>query len=316
MPPVPSTGLAAALGIDAGTSATRWRLVDAGGATVAEGEVRPLSGIMLVDKASEADALAAVAALAEAVAAKGSPGAIVAGVTGLSAESAAAGRLGETLAGAIGLARERVRVVDDMHVCYRGLFRPGEGILVYAGTGSIAYHLTAAGEVVRAGGHGYLIDDAGGGFWIGRQGLKRILRERDECLPPSTLARFAEPTIGRSWEEGRGFIYGGGRGAVASLAPLVAEAAKAGDAAAARILEEAGAELARLARVLIGRLGSLPVALAGGAARLGPLLWDGFQAGLPQAIRAEPHERPPVEAAARLALEQLDAIAAPVQSMR
>ena len=76
------------LGVDAGGTATRWRLAAGGGAPVAGGAVEPLSGHIYSPEA-EARARAIVAALAEAATAHGRPAAIVAGVTGLAPDAPA-----------------------------------------------------------------------------------------------------------------------------------------------------------------------------------------------------------------------------------
>ena len=286
MPTHQATELTSILGIDAGTTATRWLLLDRSRSTVAAGEVPALSGLLLVEPETTSKAHAIVATLCQAVRPHGRPAAVVAGVTGLSVSS------------------DAVTVVDDMHICYRGAFAPGEGIVVYAGTGSIAYHIALDGSVLRAGGHGYLIDDAGGGFWIGREALSRILRARDAGDPPSPLARALEPAIGAAWDRTRTFIYGGGRAAVAALVPMIVSAADSGDGEAASILDRAGAELARLATLLLDRLGERPVALAGGVAAHKRVRASVLQA-LPASVRVTHHRLPPVDAAARLALELL-----------
>ena len=54
----------------------------------------------------------------------------------------------------MGLAARRAVLDNDMHVAFASAFGPGEGVLVYAGTGSVAYHETAAGVAVRVGGYG------------------------------------------------------------------------------------------------------------------------------------------------------------------
>src|SRR3989454_9289676 len=50
-------------------------------------------------------------------------------------------------------------------------FGTGPGILVNAGTGSIAYARDPAGELHRAGGDGWQLGDEGGGYWLGGRAL-------------------------------------------------------------------------------------------------------------------------------------------------
>ncbi len=87
---------------------------------------------------------------------------------------------------------------------------------------------------------------------------------------------------GADWPSVRQAVYGSERGAIGRLALAVAEAATAGDGPALAILEAAGRELAGFARAMEARLGArLPVALAGGAARLHPIIFQGFAEALP-----------------------------------
>src|SRR5688572_27615913 len=64
------------------------------------------------------------------------------------------------------------------------------GIVVVAGTGSIAYGRNAAGKAARAGGWGYLLGDEGGGFWIGRAALSAVVRQFDGRGPTTTLTEM------------------------------------------------------------------------------------------------------------------------------
>ncbi len=310
-----------ALGIDAGGSSTRWVLRRGDGPEASEelarGRLAPLSGLsFLAGEGSDGERAAQSVVdalhddvrsrLHERTGADRALDAVYAGVTGLSDGDAAATALRTMLSARLNVAEERVRVVNDMALAYRCAFRPGEGVLVYAGTGSIAVHVDGDGVLHRAGGHGYLIDDAGGGFWIGRHALRAVLREADRRGEPASgaLADAIYAELGsRDWPAIRRRVYGGGRSGIAALVPAVRHALAAGDPAAAAIVTAAGRELARLADVLAARLGgALPVALAGGASGLGAPLRKAVVASLPPGTRVHVAERTPVEAAARLAL--------------
>ena len=179
------------------------------------------------------------------------------------------------------LPADKVFVAEDMWIAYLSYFALGEGILVYSGTGSIGYYLSEDKDVIRVGGRGNLIDDGGSGFWIAREALKSVLRDRGgearEGWTTTLGTCLAAALGGTDWNVVRSFVYGGDRGKIGSLARAVGEAAKADDATALRILREAGVELARLANALIKRLGPRPVALVGGSARLHPVLSDAFR---------------------------------------
>lgn len=292
------------LGLDAGGSGIRWLLADGAGGELGRGTTTS-TGEHLLDGRALANNRRHLEALLSDVLKVARPEAAVAGMTGVNPATPGARELERVLARALGLAEGAVSVVDDMRIAYAAAFEPGEGVLVYAGTGSIAYHLTRAGEVVRSGGHGYLIDDAGAGFWIGKQGLKQTLRWRDEGVELSNklLARSIFRALGSEcWEEISAEVYGGGRPRVAALAPAVGRAAHEGDEAARTILQRAGEELARLAELVARRLpGSVPVAFAGGISSLSPLLTGSLRNALPDGTLYRPVTREPVEAAAYLA---------------
>src|SRR5690606_27623217 len=208
--------------------------------------------------------------------------------------------------------------LGDVVTAYLAAFEPGQGVLVYAGTGSVALHMTRNGTITRAGGHGYLVDDAGGGYWIGREALKRVLRRADASgsPPAGNLATAVYRELGGSdWPTLRATIYGGGRSRLASLTPLVAHAADRGDPDALAVLDAAGNELARLANVVTGRLGQLlPIALAGGVAACGRPLLGALRAALPITVDFSVAAMRPVEAAARLASRLRDGtVSVPVQ---
>ncbi len=296
---------AAALGLDCGASSSKWCVMDDRGHVRAEGRVAPVSGLDLAGERRGA-ALAALAEVADLATPFGVRAAWV-GVTGLSAGSAEAAVVSDTLAAALQLGPAQVRVEGDLDLAYLAHFPPGAGVLVYAGTGAIAYHLTPQGGVLRAGGYGPLLGDEGGGFAIGRAALRHLLLHADgvgEAARGPLAERVFAAAGGRDWPTLRAYAYGGGRAAIAALAPLVGEAARAGDPGAVAILEGAGRDLAALAGTLLRRTGPLAVALAGGALRAHPRVAQACAEalpGVPLEVRDVPHER----AAARLALEHL-----------
>lgn len=195
---------------------------------------------------------------------------IHAGVTGLTETAPAAAVIRAMLSEAIGVPPANIRVESDIALLARRTFKPGEGYLIYAGTGSVGAYLTPEGEVVTVGGKGILIDDAGGGAWIALAGLRAVLR-REEEEPGAGFAtilgrELTEEMGGSDWDTIRALVYGGDRGTVGLLALAVARAAKRGDAVAIDILREADRELMRLAEVLKKRFGDKRVVVRGRAA--------------------------------------------------
>jgi glucosamine kinase len=294
------------LGIDAGGSSTRWLLRDQAGKELGEGTAGPITGHVFTPADLDATVGRLRALLAEA-ASVARPDAVVAGITGFHPQAGPSEALAQTIADSLGLERSRVSLVHDMHIAYASVFEPGAGVLVYAGTGSVAFHVTSSGRSLRVGGYGYLIDDAGAGYWIGHQGIRQTMRWADEGSDTSRhpLARAIYEELGSNgWEDMVVTVYGGGRQRVAALAPAVAAAAAEGDEAAVAILRQAGEELARLGKLLFRRVGSpLPVAFAGGISRLSPIVNESLRAALPAGTSVEEATVEPVSAAVRLAVE-------------
>jgi glucosamine kinase len=275
----PESGLG--LGIDAGGTQTRWALARADGSVLAEGQVAGLSALQMGSAAGRHTVYANFAALAKAVLVHGRPSRISAGLTGFGGDGE---QLQRWLAELLGLTARAVTLCNDIEIAYRASFAPGEGYLVYAGTGSIGAWIDSEGQFHRAGGRGVVLDDGGGGFWIAREALRHIWRAEDERPgswrdSPMACAVF-EHIGGSDWSLSRHFIYGQERGEVGKLALAVAASAEA-DPVAARILTEAGQELARLALALAARFGPRPVVLAGRASELHPLILASMRAALP-----------------------------------
>lgn len=290
------------LGIDGGASSSKWAVLDATGTVVAQGRTAPIIG-HLFNKEMQAQVWAALETLLSEISPY-APTAVVAGITGLDAGTPEAQQLAERIQQVLGLSATRVWVFNDMDLVYRAHFAPGEGLVVYAGTGSVAYSIAPDGTVYRAGGHGYLIGDEGAGFWIGKTALRHLMRWHDAGLDTTSypLARHLYAVLGgRDWPRIREYVYGGGRQAVAALAPAVGRAAEEGDETATQVLLQAGRELADLALTLRHRLGPLPVVLCGGALQVSPLIEQGAR----ELIELSVQYASSAEAAARMALDIL-----------
>jgi len=131
-----------------------------------------------------------------------------------------------------------------------------EGIVLVAGTGSIACGVNAQGGAIRAGGWGHIIGDEGSGYDIGRQALVRGVKAwegRDK--PTVLLAKIMEYIKVDSPDGVIGFVYhpAGGKTAMAALSEVVAAAALEGDAVAREILVAAADALAGLVESVISR---------------------------------------------------------------
>ncbi len=152
---------------------------------------------------------------------------------------------------------EQLTVTHDAMIALAGATAGDPGIIVIAGTGSIAFGRNAAGRTARAGGWGYVFGDEGGGFDIARQALRAALRQEEGWGPSTSLhARLMEASDLTSANDlmHRFYTPEWPRPRIAALARLVDEAAGDGDSIARDILHHAAEELARIAEAVRGQL--------------------------------------------------------------
>ena len=295
----------AALGIDAGASSTAWCLLAEDGLELAHGKAPPLTGHIFSDSERDLN-LGHLRTIMREASAHGVVKAVIAGITGLHKDTEAQRAFTQEAARVLSLTPDNIYFDNDLQILYTALFEPGEGIVLYAGTGAVAYHETAQGKRETAGGYGYLVDDGGAGFWIGQQALRWLLREHDRSgVSDQLLGKELYSVLGSShWPTMMEHIYSHGRAGVTALVLGVSRAADQGDEAALAILVAAAKELADLLRRLQLRLNKdLPIAFAGGLSNSEHLV---------HALRLELAEIPfevaniqAERAAAKLALERL-----------
>lgn len=182
--------------------------------------------------------------------------------------------------------RQRVRIENDARIALVAGAPEGHGIVVVAGTGSIAYGVDPAGQSARSGGWGSLLGDEGSAFWLGHAAVRHGIRAADGRGPETTLYRRICEKIGVEVPADLvGWFYDQDlpRNRVAELAGLVEEAAAEGDEAAEGLLDQAAWHLASAARAVARQLSfsaRYPLVLAGGAFRACPSLYRRLEAGL------------------------------------
>ena len=165
-----------------------------------------------------------------------------------------------------------VRVTHDAAIALEGALAGEPGVIVIAGTGSIAYGRNVAGQDARAGGWGYVFGDEGGAFDIVRQALRAALRFEEGWGPRTALRNvlLLEASGAENANELMHWAYRDDypRDRVAAWAPLVETAANAGDSVAAEILRGAAQSLAMFAsavrRQLFHEGAAAAVSYAGG----------------------------------------------------
>ena len=162
-----------------------------------------------------------------------------------------------------------IEIVGDMVITLHAAFGSRPGIIVIAGTGSIAYGRNLKGKTARAGGWGFAVSDEGSGHWIGRAAVSEALRAGDQSEDLSPLLQ----AIMKVWniENHDALVLAASASPApdfAALFPAVLAAANSGNVLAEGLLRRAGAELATLAKIVLGRLSfdadTVPVAMSGG----------------------------------------------------
>jgi glucosamine kinase len=254
------------LGLDAGGTSTRWALADTSGTIVQEGSTGTLSGLMLSSPEGRAQFRQVLMDLGESMANK--PQRVVMGLTGAGAGSSSE-LCTDYATQAFALPHSAIALRSDMALVHQAHFQPGAGHVLYAGTGSYASFLAADGQLHRVGGRGALLDDAGGGFWIGCEALRQVWRDEEDGIKPERgeMARAVFAQIGSdAWTATRALVYhqslANTRGGIAQLTRAVAQVAGV-DADAQALLSRAGTELARLGAASLRRFGGHEVVLAG-----------------------------------------------------
>lgn len=148
----------------------------------------------------------------------------------------------------------RLTVGTDVRAAYEDAFPDDDGVLLIAGTGSIAWGTVDNGPPIQVGGWGQLLGDEGSGYWIGLRGLQHVMTEHDGRSPVGTMtaALTGACDVGEP-DELVPWVNQAAKGDIAALAPLVISAAAAGDSAAEQIVSEAVDALSGLVQGVVSR---------------------------------------------------------------
>jgi glucosamine kinase len=161
-----------------------------------------------------------------------------------------------------------VIVFTDIEIALAAAFDDGPGIVVSAGTGSVAVGRDAAGRQHRIGGYGWQMGDEGSGYAIGRAALGAVSRAVDGRSPRTALSeRVLSATRNEDFDALVRWAAGASPAEVAALAPHVLDVAAQGDPLAQGIADYAARELTQLAICLLPVMEGEPpvgVAVAGG----------------------------------------------------
>jgi N-acetylglucosamine kinase len=242
------------LGFDGGGTKTDCVLLDANGNVIGEGRGGPANPL-------RSGYEVAFSSLREAAA-----GAIAAGkirlgeITGVCAGLAGAGRRSVVRRMIVFLSEEfpaaLTQVATDYEVALESAVGSAPGVVLIAGTGSVAYGRNAAGETARAGGYGPLLGDEGSAFEIGRRAVAAVARSRDMDAPVTVMAEMISAALDcPDWDDLMLRIMKNPDDVFPKLFPVVAAAANSEDSAAKEIMFASAIGLGNLAMIVIRRLG-------------------------------------------------------------
>ena len=190
---------------------------------------------------------------------------------------------------------EKVYVRHDAEIALVGATKGEPGVIIIAGTGSVAGGRDRNGRYLRCGGWGYMLGDEGSAYFLGKKCLTAVLwaydgRGEETMLTEMVLKKLritsVEDIIKKVYVEKMSVRD------IAKLAPLVPEAAQKGDKVAQTIIREAVHNLVLHVLALVRRLeldkdGVVKVAPIGGVFRAGRIILEPFKKELNKHFRVE-----------------------------
>jgi len=289
------------LGVDGGQTSTTAAVCDLTGKLLGLGRAGPANHVWEPGGVSRARR-AVTRSTTQALRAAGLPRDYTAeaaflGMTGAKAD----GRTQHAVEGCV--SAKTCRIDNDMVTALASVTQGKPGVVVIAGTGTIAYAENARNRRATASGWGFLLGDEGGGFWIARQAVAAACRASDCRGRPTALtdALLQAAGVDDLWDL-HFLIYSErmSRADIAALASVVPRVATGGDTAARRILRQAGRELGlaggTVARRLRMQRGATMVGMVGGVFRgsgeVGRAFRREIRRHVPKAVFVEPRFTP------------------------
>lgn len=162
--------------------------------------------------------------------------------------------IGEAIRGALGGPGRtvHVEVVHDALIALDAAYDAESGLIVIAGTGSVALARTVEGTLLRVGGWGHLLGDPGSGYAIGQKGLRAVAAACDGGDATILRARLRDQFDIGDREQLIHTVYQADL-SMQDVAPLVVDAAAEDDPVAGRILADEADGLAEQVGWLVHR---------------------------------------------------------------
>lgn len=235
------------IGMDGGGTKTHAVIADSSGIVLAEHIAGPSNFQIIGVETAASTIYSLVLSCCESVGC--TPKAVAAVVCGLTG----AGRPGDQKRMADGLkkyarskrtALKKVIIESDARVALEGAFNGNAGIILIAGTGSIAFGKDGKGIVHRVGGWGRILGDEGSGYYLGRLGLTAVAHAIDGRGVTTSLTKMIAKEFGLTDQTAIINAVYKNNFDVASVAPLVLTAAEKKDRVCRTIVEQSVLDLA------------------------------------------------------------------------
>ena len=242
------------LGFDGGGTKTECVVLDSDGRVIGEGRGGPSNPLRCgFDVAFASLRQAAVEAFKSAAMHSSNIRGVCVGLAGASRKNVARRVM-------VFLAQEfpqaTAQVLTDFEIALETAVGSDPGVVLIAGTGSVAYGRNAAGQTARAGGYGPWVGDEGSAFEIGRRAVAAVARTRDQDGPVTSLATSIPAALDcPDWDELMLRVMKNPDEIFPALFSLVAQAGEADDSAAKEILFTSAIGLGSLALNVVRRLG-------------------------------------------------------------
>jgi N-acetylglucosamine kinase-like BadF-type ATPase len=171
-------------------------------------------------------------------------------------------------------------ITGDIEIALEAAFNDDPGVIVIAGTGSIAYGRNAQGQTAREGGWGFAISDEGSGYWIGKTAVATVVNEGEDAKDVCLLKMIAKAWSVSTHQQVVVAANSIPSPDFAALFPIVQQAAEKQNKQALKVLIAAGEELAKLAKSVIDRAftntDDVRIAMSGGVFAHSPQVREVF----------------------------------------
>lgn len=180
-------------------------------------------------------------------------------------------------------------VMNDSDLALKALLKGEDGILVIAGTGSIAFGIKDNNQL-KCGGWGHLLGDEGSAYKISIEAIKKMINDQDYGIEMTDLSKdiLSELKFDKV-DDIVGFVYSSTKDEIAQLAGLVSKHAESGDDFSKNVLVVEGRDIAKQAERIYKKLefNSCRIGLVGGVIRKSKFLRQAFEEYLNNNVKVE-----------------------------